>query len=269
MNGGDDLGGVCGPEEGLRVMVGLLEIAVDGGLEVDDRSEPAALQASLGQGGEEGLDRVEPRARGRREVEGDARVAGEPGDHLGLLMGGVVVEDDVDELAGRDRRLDGVEEADNLLMPVALHAASEHGAVQDIEGGEQCGGAVALVVVGHRPGAALLERQAGLGAVERLDLMGWMAPSRHQRAKLVAVESHQDRSHPPCRLQRLASIWPSMSSRFTVSTQTRPLLRSAASAAGRSWATSRSLRPAGLAWRPAPLPTSGHGSCAGWGTKCV
>ena len=27
--------------------------------------------------------------------------------------------------------------------------------------------------------------------------------------------------------------------------------------------------PAGLAWRPAPLPTSGHGSCAGWGTKCV
>ena len=50
MNGGDDLGGVCGPEEGLRVMVGLVEIAVDGGLEVDDRSEHAALQASLGQG---------------------------------------------------------------------------------------------------------------------------------------------------------------------------------------------------------------------------
>jgi hypothetical protein len=85
MNGGDDLGGVCGPEEGLRVMVGLVEIAVDGGLEVDDRSEHAALQASLGQGGEEGLDRVEPRARGRREVEGDARVAASQAITLGCL----------------------------------------------------------------------------------------------------------------------------------------------------------------------------------------
>ena len=42
------------------------------------------------------------------------------------------------------------------------------------------------------------QRQQGLAAVERLDLMGWMAPSRHLRAKLVAVEAHQDRSHPWC-----------------------------------------------------------------------
>ena len=55
-------------------------------------------------------------------------------------------------------------------MPVALHAAAEHGAVEHVEGGEQGGGAVALVVVGHGAGAALLHGQAGLGAVERLDL---------------------------------------------------------------------------------------------------
>jgi hypothetical protein len=42
-------------------------------------------------------------------------VAGEPGNHLRLLMGGVVVEGDVDDLAGRDLCLDGVEEADELL----------------------------------------------------------------------------------------------------------------------------------------------------------
>src|SRR3954451_2584377 len=46
-------------------MVGLVEIAVDGGLEVDDGSECAALQASLGERGEEGLDRVEPGAQGQ------------------------------------------------------------------------------------------------------------------------------------------------------------------------------------------------------------
>jgi hypothetical protein len=36
---------------------------------------------------------------------------------------------------------------------------------------------VALVVVGHGPGAALFHRQAWLSAVERLDLMWWTAPA--------------------------------------------------------------------------------------------
>src|SRR4051812_28357746 len=133
-DGGDDLVGVCGPGEGLGVMVGLGEIAVDGGLEVDDRAEDAAFQAPLGEGGEEGLDRVEPRAGGGREVEGEAGMAGEPGEHLRLLVGGVVVEDDVDDLAGWDLCLDGVEEANELLVPVALHAAADDGAVEDVEG---------------------------------------------------------------------------------------------------------------------------------------
>jgi hypothetical protein len=35
---------------------------------------------------------------GRREVESDERVASEPGDHLGMFVGGIVVEDDVDGL---------------------------------------------------------------------------------------------------------------------------------------------------------------------------
>ena len=50
------------------------------------------------------------------------------------------------------------------------HAAAEHRAVQDVERGEQRGGAVADIVVGHRPGLAGLERQTRLGAVQGLDL---------------------------------------------------------------------------------------------------
>jgi transposase len=45
--------------------------------------------------------------------------------------------------------------------------------------------------MGHGAGLALLDRQSRLGPVERLDLMGWMAPSRQRRAKLVAVEVTQ------------------------------------------------------------------------------
>ena len=97
----DDAVGIGGPDEGLGALVVLVEVAVDRGLEVDQRVEGAAVQAAAGERGEEGLDGVDPGAGGRREVEGPARVTGEPGADLGVLVGGVVVEDRVDQLAGR------------------------------------------------------------------------------------------------------------------------------------------------------------------------
>ena len=86
-------------------------------------------------------------------------------------MGCVVVDDGVDRLSGWHLRFDGIEEADELPMPVVLHVAADDGAVEDIESGEQRGRAVTFVVVGHRSGAARLHRQTRLGVVERLDLV--------------------------------------------------------------------------------------------------
>src|SRR5260370_1066923 len=60
--------------------------------------------------------------------------------------------------------------ADELMMAMALHVATDDSAVKDVEGCEQRGGAVTFVVVRHRPGTARLHRQTRLGAVERLDL---------------------------------------------------------------------------------------------------
>jgi hypothetical protein len=82
----------------------LIEVTVDGGLKVDDGAEDAAPQAPSGQGREEIFDGVEPGAGGRGEVEDPARMADEPGLDLGVLMGRVIVEDGVDQLAGGDRR---------------------------------------------------------------------------------------------------------------------------------------------------------------------
>jgi hypothetical protein len=83
--------------------------AVDGGLEIDDALENPAL----GEDGEEVLDGIEPAGRGGREMERPAEVSAQPFDHLGMLVGGVVVEDGVDGLAGRDLALDGVQGADD------------------------------------------------------------------------------------------------------------------------------------------------------------
>jgi hypothetical protein len=68
------------------------------------------------------------------------------------------------------KSLDSIEETDELLVAVLLHAAADHAAIQHIESGKQCGGAMPLVVVRHGPAAAPLPGQAWLGAIERLDL---------------------------------------------------------------------------------------------------
>ena len=107
-------------------------------------------------------------------------MAGEPFPHLGLLVGGIVVEHGLDRLVWRNGPLDGVEETDEFLMAVALHAAADDGAIEDIERGEERGGAVALVVVGHGGAASGLQRQARLGTIKGLDL-GFFVNRQHHR----------------------------------------------------------------------------------------
>jgi hypothetical protein len=151
-------------------MVCLGDEAVDGALEFDDRAKDAALETAPGELCEEALDGIEPGAGSRGEVEDEARMAGQPSFDVRMLMGGVVVDDDMDDLADGDLGFDGIEEADELLMPVALHAAADDLAFEHVEGGEEGSGAVADIVVGHGAAAPLLDRQPRLGPVERLDL---------------------------------------------------------------------------------------------------
>ena len=72
----------------------------------------------------------------------------EPSSHVGILVGGVGVEDHMHGFARR-HLLDRVEEANKVLMTMALHIASDHGSFDLVEGGKQHCGTVALVVVGH------------------------------------------------------------------------------------------------------------------------
>jgi hypothetical protein len=133
-------------------------------------------------------------------------MACKPSAHLRVLVCGVVVEDRMDDLASRHGGFDGVEEAGELSVAVALHAAADHGAVEDVEGGKQRRGAVPGVVVGlggRVPGG---DRQIGTRALQSLDLMGWMAPSAGISVPSWCRRRSQDKSHPSCRSQRLASI---------------------------------------------------------------
>jgi hypothetical protein len=127
---GDDFVWIGGPSEGLGLLIVLFEEAVDRGLEIGDRSEHAAFQSPLCQGREKTLDGVEPRCRSGREVKGPAGMAGEPLADLRMFMGGVIVDDRLDRLSRWSPLLDGVEEANELLMAMALHVAADHCAVE-------------------------------------------------------------------------------------------------------------------------------------------
>ena len=80
-------------------------------------------------------------------------------------------------------------------VTVPLHAAAEHRAVEHVEGREQGGRAVPLVVVGHRPALAGLDRQAGLGAVEGLDLR-FLVERQHHGVPLVALATLDIPTYP-------------------------------------------------------------------------
>src|SRR5437667_2919227 len=121
--GQNGIGGL-GPDKWFGSGIVLGEISIDCGLQVGDRAEDAAAGALAGHLGEEVLDGVEPGGRGRGEVEGPARMTRQPGQYFAMLVGGIVVEDDADRPVGRDLALDGIEEADEFEMAVALHCCS-------------------------------------------------------------------------------------------------------------------------------------------------
>jgi hypothetical protein len=166
----DDAIGFCGPDEGLGGLIVFVEIAVDGGFEIADGAEDAAPEPAPGKCSEEALDRIQPGAGGGDEVESEALVPCKPCHHLGMLMGGIVIEDEVDGRLGRYGGIDRFEKSDELLMSVAFHATADHPAFEDIEGGEQRRCAVSFVVMGHGPCASRLHRQPRLSSIECLNL---------------------------------------------------------------------------------------------------
>src|SRR5205823_7183046 len=119
---------------------------------------------------EEALDSVEPGSGCRGEVEDKSSMFIEPLHDVGVLVGGIVVDDDMDRLFLGHSGLDDVEKPDEFLMAMALHALADHLALKDIERREQGGDAMALVIMGYGASAPFLHRQTRLSTIKRLNL---------------------------------------------------------------------------------------------------
>lgn len=110
-DGGDYFVRVGGPDKGLWRLIVLGDKAIDRRLQIDDAPEDAPFEAALGEDGEEAFHSIDPTRRGGREVEGPAGMAIKPGQDLGVFVGNVVIEDDVNGLFGRHLAFDSVQEA--------------------------------------------------------------------------------------------------------------------------------------------------------------
>src|ERR1700726_996707 len=172
--------GASGPLEGLWVLVSMLDPLVNRGLEFGDVVEGSSPDALASDFGEEPLDEVEPGTGCRREVQCEAFVSRQPALHGRRLVGGVVVEDQMQiEMCGR-LAVDCFQKRQELVCPMAGQTFPDDGTGGPIERGEECCGAVALVIMGHRAGTALFQGQTRLRAVECLDL-ALLIDGKHQR----------------------------------------------------------------------------------------
>jgi len=124
---------------------------------------------------EEAFNHVKPRSTCRSEVGMESRIPFEPGFNLFVLMGGVVVADDMDVLSLGNIAADQVEKANPFLVAMLFHAGANDFAAEGIHCGEQRGCAIALVIMGHCLAAALLERKPWLSSVQSLDLAFFIA----------------------------------------------------------------------------------------------
>src|SRR5262245_60815652 len=86
----------------------------------------------------------------------------DPFKNLGVLVSGIVVDDHMDRFLLGHPGIDDVEEADELLMAMALHTLADDLTFQHIKRRKQCRDAVTLVVVGDGAGTSLLHRQPRL-----------------------------------------------------------------------------------------------------------
>ncbi len=92
---------------------------MDGIFEFPQGSEYAALETLLCELGKEAFDSVEPGSGCRGEVEDKPLMFFEPCHDVGMLVGGVIVDDDMDRLFLVNSGLDDVQKKpDELVMGI-------------------------------------------------------------------------------------------------------------------------------------------------------
>ena len=113
-----------------------------------------------------------------------------PGGDFGVLVGRIVVANDVKLQLGGDFLVDLAQEGEPLLVAMARGGVGEHLAGKVVQGGKEGHRSVPVVVMGPGANVSLAQRQSGLGAFESLTLALFIAAEHHGLLGRIEVEAH-------------------------------------------------------------------------------
>lgn len=133
--------------EGAGMEVVVMDEGVDALDELFNGGEGAAPDRLLGNVAEPALDLIEPGRGGGREVDVVARTLGEPSANLRVLVGGVVVDDQMQLQRCRHAVVQMAQEGEKLLVTVAGFTLGDDLTAAHLERSEQRRRAVPVIVV--------------------------------------------------------------------------------------------------------------------------
>jgi peptide/nickel transport system permease protein len=107
----------------------------------------APAETLAGDLGEEALEEIQPGRSGRGEMEMNPRVRQEPGLHRRMLVGAVVVENEMEVLAARGLPIDDVQERNEFGVGVARLTPLDYVPLEDIQRRKERGRTVPLIVM--------------------------------------------------------------------------------------------------------------------------
>src|SRR5262245_57611125 len=103
-----------------------LEVGLDGGDEVGYRVKAATAQGFVGELAEAAINEVQPRRRGRGEMQVEPLVAIQTALNLGMVVRGVVVQNQVHSKMFGHLLVDSAQELQKFVVPMPGQALPDH-----------------------------------------------------------------------------------------------------------------------------------------------
>ena len=181
------------PDKGLRILVVDLNVVFDGADQLRHTVETPAPNALACDLRKPPLHQVQPRRTGRREMQVKPRMFGQPASYLRVLVGAVVIDDQVQRQGGRRLPVDLPQKLQKLIVAMPLKTAPDDFSLQHIQRRKQGGRTMPHIVMRQRATAALFHRQSGLDSVQRLNLALLIHAQHHGLVGWVQIQANHVR----------------------------------------------------------------------------
>src|SRR5665811_1401249 len=181
------------PDEWFRIRVVYSDKFFDGSNQIRYATEHATPNTFAGDLPKPAFNKIEPRRRSRREVAMKAGMLFQPCLDPGVIMRTIVVQNHMNRQVFGSFTVDLPQKLPEFDVAMSRITRAYDLSLQHIQRREQAGGAVAFVIVRHRPAATFLHRQAGLRPVKRLYLRLLIHTQNNGLVWWVQVNSHHIR----------------------------------------------------------------------------